>query len=765
MTLYIDIQNKKLVQSLTSDRSVQTPAFMQGDNEPLILHLLEAGVENLYQEKALDPTTDFLRVAIARFSGYPKSLTYVSGYAVNPDGGAEILLPLNTVNIENALQDNEAISAYLEVEYSNTDGRIITVLQTPCRVKNDLVDNAPAVELQDQFYDKVYTDEIFSKNSANLSDLADMASSRSNLGVYSKTESDTAEALNLKKASNLSDLADIAMARSNLQVRSIVESDAEYLTRLADFADLHDKAACRDNLEVPHKSKLSPLERSGILSDYGLYTIGNYGQGIGDEFAYSPEKMTFITTYLPHTASSVNLFSPQYADYGCFYPTISDNGTKFSLGTKYTYDSESGESNVEEVLLPISNPIKYGDIVALTMDSRAVKLYKNFELVASGNIPEDFSINNPSVILSWKGLKKNMLYSNSLLLPLTSKEGTTSKLNYSIEDFVSGLYPPTGLLKSHFTQAQVSFSSNYTNSGYSAKGTGGASIGGKSNALKITPSVTSYNATHDYYLRSGGFMQAGTRYRIKFNIYIPSGNPNVSKVQLKIGSFTPSSFGTIISKTDSIDKSGYILPKDEWQSVDITLLSRFTGRPTLCMYKGNSSYYRLEAETTDAIYLRDLYLYGLEGIEGFFYGSANSGVWKNFGCSFVDINASGVYSLPTDGASTYVKHFDVSSFSNGITEYFENFPSGFEISQIVLRFNTAIADTSNVEDEYMKNVFRISLGGGYICEEQIPAVATNTPYNIYPKNGAVSGFSYVEVPSMYACPCGGSIDLIFTKVN
>ena len=183
MTLYIDIQNKKLVQSLTSDRSVQTPAFMQGDNEPLILHLLEAGNENLYQEKTLDQTTDFLRVAIARFSGYPKSLTYASGYTVNPNGGAEILLPLNTTNIENALQDNESISAYLEVEYSNTDGRVITVLQTPCRVKNDLVDNAPAVELQDQFYDKVYTDEIFSKKSANLSDLADMASSRSNLGV------------------------------------------------------------------------------------------------------------------------------------------------------------------------------------------------------------------------------------------------------------------------------------------------------------------------------------------------------------------------------------------------------------------------------------------------------------------------------------------------------------------------------------------------------------------------------------------------------
>lgn len=215
-------------------------------------------------------------------------------------------------------------------------------------------------------------------------------------------------------------------------------------------------------------------------------------------------------------------------------------------------------------------------------------------------------------------------------------------------------------------------------------------------------------------------MQAGTRYRIKFNIYIPTANPNVSKVQLKIGSYALSSFGTIISKTDAIDNSGYILPKDEWQSVEITLLSRFTGRPTLCMYKGTSAYYKLEEETTDAIYLRDLYLYGLEGIEGFFYGSANSGVWKNFGCSFVDINASGVYSLPTDGASTYVKHFDVSSFSNSLNEYFENFPSGFEISQIVLRFNTAIADTSATEDEMMKNIFRISLGAATFARSRFP---------------------------------------------
>ena len=48
MTFYIGIQNKKLVQSLTSDKAVSTPTFMQGDNKLLELHLLEKGYETLY---------------------------------------------------------------------------------------------------------------------------------------------------------------------------------------------------------------------------------------------------------------------------------------------------------------------------------------------------------------------------------------------------------------------------------------------------------------------------------------------------------------------------------------------------------------------------------------------------------------------------------------------------------------------------------------------------------------------------------------------
>ena len=48
MTLFIDVENKKLVQSLTSDRSVPAPVFIQGDNEPLMIPPLLVAVTEAY---------------------------------------------------------------------------------------------------------------------------------------------------------------------------------------------------------------------------------------------------------------------------------------------------------------------------------------------------------------------------------------------------------------------------------------------------------------------------------------------------------------------------------------------------------------------------------------------------------------------------------------------------------------------------------------------------------------------------------------------
>ena len=713
MTLFIDVENKKLVQSLTSDRGVPAPVFMQGDNEPLEIFLLQKGGESLYQVKPLVVGTDFLRVAIARFKGYPKSLTYASGYALNPNGGAEVVLPLNTTAIENAVQESEYITAFLEVEYSDTAGRIITILQTACRIKNDLIENAPTIELQEQFYDRVYTDTVFSKKSANLSDLTDKSASRKNLDVYAKGEVynksqiDTQESKNLKKASNLADVAD--------------------------------KTAARTNLDVPQKRDLFKYMKCGIWSDTSLSVPSEYGATLGDDFA-AGNCSTFLTVYLPEpTSYYTQLYSIAYADSGMFTPEISADGKMLKLGYIYQ-ESESGGTETVEKTAAISKAIEYG------------------------MIPDELSITGTSSFLGWKGLKQVMAYSNSLLLPLTASEGKTAKINYSIEDFANGNFPPKGILNSRYHYFRSTFASSFTRNSSHSKGVGGAEIGGKKNVLKISLVPDTYNASHEYELPTKYFSGNGMLHKIKFSIYLPTTNPNITKVQLRLGSIAPTSAGTIVSKTDNIDKSGVILPKDEWQTVEMILTLKWSGAFKLYLYKGNNSYFKLEEESTDAVYLHSITCSCLQGFEGFFYGAGNSGFWKNHGASNRDLAYYG-WSLPSEGNGSYTKHIAVSSFSSTTYLYAEGFPSGLELSQIVLRFDSELPDTSSAEDEIQKNVFRLRTNDDTVCEEQLPAIPANIPYYIYPKRGFPELYYSLEIAPMYACNCGGSVDLIFTKVS
>ncbi len=121
-------------------------------SEPLAIHLLEAGTDTLYQERYLSTQADTLKVAIARFG--KGTLTYAYTYTLNDENIAEIVLPLNTTNISSAVGENESISAYLEVQLSSTDGTVITVLQTACTIKSELIEDSPAIELEDAYYTK-----------------------------------------------------------------------------------------------------------------------------------------------------------------------------------------------------------------------------------------------------------------------------------------------------------------------------------------------------------------------------------------------------------------------------------------------------------------------------------------------------------------------------------------------------------------------------------------------------------------------------------
>lgn len=765
MTLYIDIENKKLVQSIASDRSVASPTFMQGDNEPLEIHLLEKGDETLYKEKVLTVGTDFLRIAIARFKGYPKALTYANGYQANDNGGVIITMPLNTTAIEVALQDSEYTSAFFEVEYSNIDGKIITILQIPCRIKNDLIENAPAIELQDEFYDKEYVDQIFSKKSANLSDLADKQESRTNLEVYSKSEIDSQEALNLKKANNLSDVADVALARQNLQIRSAEESDVAYLARPANFADLDDYEACRNNLDVPQKRELVPLSFSGVYADGGLNIMGTYGNALCDDLTSVQGTMSFMTTFLVKKNSYVSFFSHYYADYGAFLPSLSADGKTLSLGQEYIYDEETYESTYLGHTLELSKAFEYGDKFSAIVENRILKVYKNIELVGTVEIPSALSIYNPMSFLSWQGLKCDLLYSNSLAFPLTSAQGKTLGLGYSVEDFVNDIPPPKKLFSSQFTILKSRFTNNETISGYNTKGVGGNTFAGVSNTLKIYPTAQTYSASREFNLSSKYFNSAGTNYRIKCKVYIPSANAGVKKIQLRIGNYALSSGGTIISKTDNIDNSGNITTLDTWLDIDVTIRLKNNGTPKFYLYKGGTTNFTVTDENADSVYLANYYIYGLQSIGGYFYGGAECGIWKNLGCSIYDIDASYAYSYPRDTEKCYRRRINVNSFSNSIYEYFDSFPQGFTLTQVVLTFDSSVSDTSNAEDEYSKNIFKLNFGGSYVCEAQIPALNAKQRFNIFIEKSLPEYFYNLEISAMYACNTGGTIDLIFTKID
>ena len=102
-------------------------------------------------------------------------------------------------------------------------------------------------------YTKSESDNLYLKKSNNLSDVASVASVRSNLSVYSKVESDGRY---LRKSLNLSDIQDVTIARDNLNaysksdVYTKSESDARYLNEASNLADVPDKGVARSNLDV-----------------------------------------------------------------------------------------------------------------------------------------------------------------------------------------------------------------------------------------------------------------------------------------------------------------------------------------------------------------------------------------------------------------------------------------------------------------------------------------------------------------------------------
>jgi hypothetical protein len=120
-------------------------------------------------------------------------------------------LSLNTAEAISLLDGGESVETTLEVEITS-DTKALTLLQIPCILKNAVIDVGSVQPLVlDTYLSQNTADGRYLRQSNNLSDLGSTSTARTNLGVYSTSQVDTALALKADD-SDLALKADLAGA-------------------------------------------------------------------------------------------------------------------------------------------------------------------------------------------------------------------------------------------------------------------------------------------------------------------------------------------------------------------------------------------------------------------------------------------------------------------------------------------------------------------------------------------------------------------------
>lgn len=166
---------------------------------------INVGASGLDVQNALNIKALLDKVAVTQVGAYAYDITVstqpgTNGLTANAAGllsfsGYKGDLSLNTAEAISLLDGAESVETTLEVEITS-DSKTLTLLQIPCTLKNAVID-AGAVDplVLDTYLSQTTADGRYLRQSNNLSDLGSASTARTNLGVYSTSQVDTALAL------------------------------------------------------------------------------------------------------------------------------------------------------------------------------------------------------------------------------------------------------------------------------------------------------------------------------------------------------------------------------------------------------------------------------------------------------------------------------------------------------------------------------------------------------------------------------------------
>lgn len=162
---------------------------------------IAVGATALEVQNALDRDALAGKVTVQQVGAY----AYDIAVTVEPDTGglsansAGLLsfsgftgnIDLNTPNAISYLDGAESVETTLEVEIADGDAKQ-TVLQIPCILRSAVIDEASVQPLVlDTYLSQATADGRYLRQANNLNDVQSVSAARTNLDVYSKTETDT----------------------------------------------------------------------------------------------------------------------------------------------------------------------------------------------------------------------------------------------------------------------------------------------------------------------------------------------------------------------------------------------------------------------------------------------------------------------------------------------------------------------------------------------------------------------------------------------